>query len=109
MTAMRHIMGVMPDTPNRLAVVPAWTLGWRLQRALEHGGITVQEMATICSVGRSTISRWIHDTGAPPRELFIKEWALRCGVDYHWLATGQEAQQDIPAARRSSGQSADKL
>jgi transcriptional regulator with XRE-family HTH domain len=66
--------------------VPEWTLGWRMQRALAHAGLSVEAMADELEVSRSTISRWINDRGAAPRNAYIKMWALRCGVSYEWLA-----------------------
>jgi transcriptional regulator with XRE-family HTH domain len=65
--------------------VPEWTLGWRLQRALAHAEIGAQEMADELGVTRSTISRWMHDRGAEPRAIYIKQWALRTGVPVEWL------------------------
>jgi transcriptional regulator with XRE-family HTH domain len=92
----------MPDE-NRPALVPDWTLGWRLQRALSHAGISVQEIADVLQVSRTTISRWINDKGAPPRPIYVKEWSLKCGVDYGWLATGEEPEENISAARATDG------
>jgi transcriptional regulator with XRE-family HTH domain len=69
--------------------IPEWTLGWRLNRALDHAGVSVEGIAADLGVSRSTISRWINDRGAPPRTIYIREWALRCGVDYRWLRSGE--------------------
>jgi transcriptional regulator with XRE-family HTH domain len=66
--------------------VPDWTLGWRMQRALAHAGISVNDMAADLEVSRTTLSRWLNDRGAPPRSIYLRQWALRCGVDYSWLA-----------------------
>ncbi len=74
----------MPETAN----IPEWTLGWRMQRALAHAGITVNEIADALDVSRGTISRWMNDKGAPPRPIYIREWALRTGVPYAWLTGG---------------------
>ncbi len=73
------------------AVVPDWTLGWRMKRALSHAGIKAEDMADELGVTRQTISRWVNDVGAPPRSLYVKEWALRTGVDYSWLIYGTTA------------------
>lgn len=70
-------------------LIPEWTLGWRMQRALAHAGISVQQMADELGVARSTISRWVNDHGTPPRAVYVKMWAMRCGVPHEWLATGQ--------------------
>lgn len=86
----------MSEMRSPTSAVPAWTLGWRLQRALSHAGIGTQEMADEMGVARSTISRWVNDHGAPPRQAFVKQWALRCGVPYEWLSEGVEPQDPTP-------------
>lgn len=88
MTVMRRTMGSMDELRDPAAVVPGWTLGWRLQRALAHAGLTTEEIAAELGVSRSTISRWLNDRGAPPRPVYIRMWALRCGVPYGWLKEG---------------------
>lgn len=77
-------------------VIPEWTLGWRLQLALEHGKVKVEDMADEIGVGRGTVSRWLHDKG-PMREIYIKHWALRCGVNAHWLITGRRGEEPEPS------------
>src|SRR5262245_16319103 len=72
----------------REAMVPEWTLGWRLQRALGFADVTVETMAAELGVSRATISRWCHDIGAPPRTIYLRAWAARCQVSYDWLLTG---------------------
>lgn len=71
--------------PN--TVIPQWTLGWRLQRALAHADMSVEEMAAELGVTRQTAGRWMHDH-VEPRTGFLKLWALRTGVPYEWLLTG---------------------
>lgn len=73
---------------DHTAVVPAWTLGWRLQRALGHAGMQASEMADHLGVHRGTVSRWMHDQGAPPKIGYLRQWAVRCAVDFEWLANG---------------------
>lgn len=73
---------------SQQASVPQLTLGWRLQMALGHGHVTVQEMADDLGMARSSLSRWLNDHGAPPRRIFILRWAVRTGVDAHWLEFG---------------------
>lgn len=75
----------MTEMPESAGQIPAWTLGWRMQRALAHAGISVNEIAEEMGVSRATISRWINDKGAPPRAAYLKQWALRTGVPYLWL------------------------
>ncbi len=74
-----------------IGAVPEWTLGWRLNRALGHAGVKVQEMADEIGVSRTMISRWIHDVGAPPRIGYVKLWSMRTGVSLRWLLEG-----DVP-------------
>lgn len=69
-------------------VVPQLTLGWRLRMALEHGSVSRQEIAAELGVDPATITRWTHDVGAPPKVAYKKQWALRCGVPYEWLVSG---------------------
>lgn len=86
---MRRIM-VSMTTATRVGVVPEWTLGWRLQRALAHAGMTTLQMADEIGVTRATISRWVNDHGAPPRAIYLRHWAMRTGVPLAWLEGGSE-------------------
>lgn len=85
--------------------VPDWTLGWRLQRSLAFAEMRAEEMADELGVVRATISRWMHDRGAPPRTIYIRQWALRTGVPYGWLTNGDgdpvDSTDGIPLDRGS--------
>jgi transcriptional regulator with XRE-family HTH domain len=76
----------MTELPETVGEIPEWTLGWRLQRSLAHAGVTVEEIAEEMDVSRSTVSRWLNDRGAPPKAPYVKQWALKTGVPYAWLA-----------------------
>ena len=65
--------------------IPEWTLGWRLARALDYAGMSVEDMAAELGVSRSTISRFINDRGAPPRIGYVKLWSQRTGVSMEWV------------------------
>ncbi len=65
--------------------IPEWTLGWRLARALDYAGMSVEDMAAELGVSRSTISRFINDRGAPPRTGYVKLWCQRTGVSQEWV------------------------
>lgn len=67
--------------------VPELTLGWRLQMALDHGDVSVEDMAVKLGVSRATISRWLHDgwRKRPPRDPDLQVWARVCRVPYGWL------------------------
>ena len=71
--------------------VPEWTLGWRMQRALAHAGIRAEDMAAELGVVRATVSRWMHDKGSPPRTIYLRQWALRTGVPFEWLTSGDDS------------------
>lgn len=79
---------------NKTQQVPQWTLGWRLQRALDFAGITATAMADDLGVNRGTVSRWMHDNGAPPRNVYLQRWADLCGVPFEWLKDGDESEAD---------------
>jgi transcriptional regulator with XRE-family HTH domain len=68
--------------------IPEWTLGWRMRRALEYADLSVETIAAEMGVGRSTVSRWLHDQGAPPRAAFVRFWATTTGVPFEWLTGG---------------------
>ena len=76
-----HMTAINNTTPG---VEPPLTLGWRMQMALGHAGLDIQQIAEELGVARSTVSRWMHDKG-PVRPVFVKAWAMRCGVSYDWL------------------------
>jgi transcriptional regulator with XRE-family HTH domain len=80
---MIHHMSEMKQS-----TVPDWTLGWRMQRALDFAGIKAGDMAEALEVTRSTVSRWMHDSGTPPRKVYLRQWAEMCGVPFDWLAEG---------------------
>lgn len=92
--------------PGSAWSVPQWTLGWRLQRALAHADMKAEAMAEELGVDRRTLSRWMHDKG-PVRAAYLKQWALRTGVSYDWLAHGivptgtdEPSHQPLPASAR---------
>lgn len=81
-------------------MIPEVTLGWRLQMAL--GDRKVQDMADALGVNRATVGRWMHDKGAPPRRVYLLQWALLTGVDAGWLETGR-VPDDGPEGGQVSG------
>jgi transcriptional regulator with XRE-family HTH domain len=78
-------------------VIPPWTQGWRLQRALSHAGMTTEQMADELGVARSTVSRWCNDKGHITRG-YLTLWALHTGVSFDWLADEPNS-RDIPTGR----------
>ena len=67
--------------------IPEVGLDWRLQIALGQVDMEKEQMADYLGVHRSTVSRWVNGHGRP-RDAFIRQWALRCGVPYLWLRNG---------------------
>lgn len=76
------------DVDFEAGEVPAEALGDRLWRALKHVNMGKGQMAEHLGVDRNTVSRYINDKVTPSRSV-LRLWALRCGVPYTWLATGE--------------------
>lgn len=88
------------NEPSPVAGIPSWDVGDRMRKGLRHAGVGVQEMADYLGVARSTLGNWISGRIDPSTQT-LRLWALRCGVDYEWLAYGR-AESHIPAARAVS-------
>lgn len=69
---------------------PVITLGWRLRIAMERADIKRSDMAARMGVKQSTITRWTHDVGAPPRRIYLERWAEVTNVPLSWLAGTEE-------------------
>lgn len=78
------------STSAQERAIPALTLGWRLQMAMRHGGVTRDAMAEYLGVSPSTISRWNGDKGDAPKRAYLAQWALLTGVDLGWLTDGTD-------------------
>ncbi len=68
----------------------AWTVGERFRKARELIGLDQETMAAAVGVARKSISRWENNVSAPRRPVILS-WALRTGVPYEWLLTGEVA------------------
>lgn len=68
-------------------VIPEWTVGDRMRKALEDRGLGVAEAALRFGVGRNTISNWIHGRTTPPA-IVLEVWADYTNVPLSWLQTG---------------------
>jgi len=55
------------------------------------GNMSSSDMADALEVSRATVSRWMADHGAPPRSVYVRQWALISGTDPTWLLTGQKS------------------
>lgn len=92
-------------------MVPEWTLGDRMRKALDVSGTPVQEIADYLEVNRGTIGRWLHDKSPVKRSNLII-WAATTGVDLEWLETGtagleDQAGRDLYASRDLNPEPAD--
>jgi transcriptional regulator with XRE-family HTH domain len=72
------------------ASVPQWDVADRLRKALREGGVGVAEMADYLGVSRASVSNWINGRVAPSIQT-LRLWALRTGVPYPWLLSGEMA------------------
>jgi transcriptional regulator with XRE-family HTH domain len=58
--------------------------------ALEAAGVSVEDMADTLGVHRNTVHNYMGGR-THPRKLVLQAWAVRCGVPYTWLVTGETA------------------
>ena len=56
--------------------------------ALDYAHVTIQQMADELGVNRNTVGNYLSGRTKPDRTKVIV-WALRTGVPYEWLETGQ--------------------
>jgi transcriptional regulator with XRE-family HTH domain len=92
-------------------MVPEWTLGDRMRKALEVSGTPVGEIAEYLEVNRATVGRWLHDK-SPVKKSTLIIWAATTGVDLGWLETGtagleNQTGRDQYAIRDSNPEPAD--
>ena len=73
------------------AVEPELTLGWRIQMAMDHGGVKQKDVMERFEVSRDTVSRWGRDIGAPPKKFILNEIAVMCRVPARWLIDGESS------------------
>lgn len=67
--------------------VPTWDVADRMSKSLKVSGLSVGDMAVYLDVRRETISKWTNDRTEPSTQT-LRLWALKTGVDYNWLTTG---------------------
>ena len=70
-------------------MVPEFDRADRMRKALRVSGTGVQEIAEYLGVARNTVSTWINGRIEPSIQT-VRLWALRTGVPYEWLQTGEE-------------------
>lgn len=67
---------------------PELTLGWRIQMALDEGGLKHKDLMSKFEVSRDTVSRWCRDISPQPKKYVLNEIAVMCGVSARWLIDG---------------------
>lgn len=67
---------------------PELTLGWRIQMALDTGGLKHSDLMSKFEVSRGTVSRWCRDISPAPKKFILNEIAVMCGVSPRWLIDG---------------------
>lgn len=82
--------------------VPTWDLADRLNKSLRHADVSVQQIADYLGVHRNTISAWLHGRGKTPPQAMLVAWAVATSVDYEWLTTGSEPENDGPGGAASA-------
>ncbi len=71
----------------------------RLRRALRVAGVSSNEMADYLGVSRTSVSNWINGH-VEPKTQTTRLWALRTGVAFTWLETGQAPAEPGPGESR---------
>jgi excisionase family DNA binding protein len=80
-------------TQQMTTTVPVFNRLDRMGKALDHAGLTTQEMAEYLGVQRETISRWLNGRSTPSTGM-LRAWALRTQVPYEWIESGERACRD---------------
>lgn len=73
-------------------LVPQFDLADRMRKALRTSGVGVSEMAEYLGVTRTTAGNWINGRITPSKQS-QRLWAMRTGVPFVWLETGESPQQ----------------
>lgn len=81
----------MINVGNTTENVPTFGLRHRLALALEAAEVSVAAMADELGVSRNTVGNYLAGRTTPPRPT-LRVWALRCGVPFEWLWTGEVPQ-----------------
>lgn len=63
-------------------------LGGRIAAARKKANLSQTELGKAFDLTRSSVSQW-ESEGTEPTPSNLRAIAIRCGVDYHWLATGE--------------------
>lgn len=82
---------------------PELTLGWRIQMALDAGGLKHSDLMERFEVSRGTVSRWCRDVGPEPKKFILNEIAVMCGVSARWLISGPPTKPGGPNGGPNGG------
>lgn len=91
----------MTSSEQHTVRVPEWDVADRMRKALRVSGVGVQEMADYLGVARNTVSTWINGKIDPSVQT-LRLWALRTGVPFEWLQTGEDPRPDNPGGGLST-------
>jgi transcriptional regulator with XRE-family HTH domain len=72
------------------AGIPRFDVRDRLRKARECVGLDQRELADEIDVSRNTVVNYENGATQRLKPLVLKQWALRTGVPYEWLTTGEE-------------------
>lgn len=67
-----------------------------MRKGLREADVSVQQMADYLGVVRNTVGTWINGRNHPSPQT-LRLWAMRCGIDHHWLVHGTP-ENHVPAA-----------
>ena len=80
-------------------VVPQFDRTDRMALALRHSRLTNQDMAEYLGVARETVSRWVNGRSTPNQGM-LRLWAMRTGVPFEWLQTGEVRHEGLEPPTR---------
>jgi transcriptional regulator with XRE-family HTH domain len=87
MTILRHMDTASAAPANG---VPVLTIADRLLIARRSIGLDTKTFAEATGISKATINNYESPTYERSRKpLYLRTWALACGVSYKWLSTGE--------------------
>jgi DNA-binding XRE family transcriptional regulator len=96
-------MQTMTNTNRNRDAIPEFTIGDRLRKSRSYARVSTAEMAAVLECSERTIGNYENEVTQIRRPSLVA-WAMRCGVDVRWLATGIEPEGDTIGYRISAGQ-----
>lgn len=77
----------MTETAEPQQLDTPWTFGWRLRWALNHAGLSLDQIGEDLDFSGSAVGRWCRGENEPKRIVKVAI-AQRCGVRPEWLIDG---------------------